>query len=95
MKTVKCPYEFLARWDRDGWLAGAHVQFRYVTVTDDGAVLGEFVGAAEPVALGTASGFPLTEILSPLGMAALPERDSALAERDALAAKLAQRATAS
>lgn len=75
MQTTRHPYEFLARWGRDGRLAGAHAQFRYVTMADDGTVLGEFVGAAEPVAVMEAAGFPLSDILSPLQTAALVERD--------------------
>lgn len=90
MQTTKHPYEFLARWDRNGGLGGAHVQFRYVTQADDGTVLGEFIGVAEPVAAGASAGFPLEEILSPLTLAALAERDAALAERDLLAARLAE-----
>lgn len=92
MQTTKHPYEFLARWDRDGGLAGAHVQFRYVTQAEDGTLLGEFVGAAEPVDVGAADGFPLADILSPLATSALAGRDAALAECDALAARLAQSA---
>ena len=63
MQIEKLPYEFLVRWDRDGGLAGAHAQFRYVTRDVDGNVLGEFVGAAEPVAMAQAAGFPLEQIL--------------------------------
>lgn len=63
MITEKVPYELLVRWDETGRLAGAHIQFRYVTrdgSTDGspdgnpdggGAVLGEFLGPAEPVVL--------------------------------------------
>lgn len=63
MITEKVPYELLVRWDETGRLAGAHIQFRYVT-RDGGidgstgggpdggaAVLGEFLGPAEPVVL--------------------------------------------
>lgn len=90
MQTTKHPYEFLVRWDRDGRLAGAHVQFRYVTV-DDGAVVGEFVGAAEPVGLAGASGFPLADILPAIQAAAIAALESVTAERDALAAQIAAR----
>ncbi|MFC5311314.1 hypothetical protein [Azospirillum rugosum] len=82
MKTEKHAYEFLVRWDRDGRLSGAHAQFRYVTRDEDGAVLGEFIGAAEPVAVAGADGFPLSDILD-------QTLTAALAERDALAARLA------
>ncbi|NYZ17828.1 hypothetical protein HL658_35245 [Azospirillum sp. RWY-5-1] len=82
MQTKKLPYEFLARWDQDGRLAGAHAQFRYVTLADDGSVIGEFTGPAEPVAAAGDAGFPLADILGELQIAAL-------AERDRLAARLA------
>ncbi|GLR82219.1 hypothetical protein HUE56_00470 (plasmid) [Azospirillum oryzae] len=80
MQTTRQPYEFLVRWDHTGRLCGAHAQFRYITTADDGTMIGEFIGAAEPVAVAGSAGFPLTDILSPLQAAALAERD-ALAER--------------
>jgi hypothetical protein len=80
MRTDKRPYEFLVRWDRDGRLAGAHAQFRYVTVVDDGTVVGEFVGPAEPVAVAGGNGFPLSDILDAVQIAALADRE-ALADR--------------
>ena len=89
MQTRQIPYEFMVRWDRDGRLAGAHVQFRYVTATDAGAFVGEFVGAAEPVAAAGASGFPLHDILPEVQAAALATLEAVTAERDALAARLA------
>lgn len=64
MRTDKQPYELLARWDREGRLTGIHVQYRLVTVQEDGTILGEYVGAAEP--LERAAGFPLSELLSRL-----------------------------
>lgn len=85
MQTKKLPYEFLARWDQDGRLAGAHAQFRYVTLAGDGSVVGEFTGPAEPVAVAGNAGFPLADILDGLQIAAL-------AERDRLAAQLAAQA---
>lgn len=93
MQTTKHPYEFLVRWDKTGSLSGAHAQFRYITADDDGTPIGEFIGAAEPVAIAGAAGFPLADILSPLQIAALTERDAVLAERDALAERLAALAT--
>lgn len=77
MITEKVPYELLVRWDETGRLAGAHIQFRYVTrdgsidsSTDGGAaVLGEFLGPAEPVVM--------TEEEAAL-VAALPSRRDAV-----------------
>lgn len=82
MQTSKQPYELLVRWGSDGRLSGVHVQFRFVTTTEDGKPIGEFIGPPEPVGTAGRSGFPLSEILSDLTVAAL-------AERDALAARLA------
>lgn len=82
MQTTKHPYEFLVRWDTSGQLSGAHAQFRYVTTDDGGTVVGEFVGAAEPVAVAGVQGFPLAEILSQVQI-------DALAARDVLTARLA------
>lgn len=90
MQTTKHPYEFLVRWNATGGLSGAHAQFRYVTLGEDGTPIGEFIGAAEPVAVAEAAGFPLADILSSLQIAALAERDAALSERDALAKRLAE-----
>ncbi|KAA0593711.1 hypothetical protein J2848_006741 [Azospirillum lipoferum] len=64
MRTTKLPYEFLVRWDQQGNLAGAHVQFRFVTTDESGTVIGEFVGPAEPVAAAGANGFPLAAVLT-------------------------------
>ena len=85
MQTTKHPYEFLVRWDRAGRLSGAHTQFRYVTVDENGSVLGELIGAAEAVGV---TGFPLSDILSQLQIAALTECEAMRAERDALAEQL-------
>lgn len=82
MQTSKRPYELLVRWGSDGRLSGAHVQFRFVTTTEDGKPVGEFIGPPEPVGTAGQTGFPLSDILSDLTIAAL-------AERDALAVRLA------
>lgn len=87
MRTKQLPYEFMVRWDGNGRLAGAHAQFRYVTTADDGTLIGEFVGAAEPVAVAGANGFPLADILSDIQAAALASLQAVTAERDALAAR--------
>lgn len=89
MRTTRLPYELLIRWDRDGRLAGAHAQFRYVTTNDDGSVAGEFLGAAEPLSSAGADGFPLSDVLSQAQTAALATLEAVTAERDALTARLA------
>ncbi|AWK90167.1 hypothetical protein [Azospirillum thermophilum] len=89
MQTTKHPYEFLVRWDRGGNLAGAHAQFRYVTRSDDGAIVGDFIGPAEPVGVAGADGFPLADLLSEVQASALAALEAARAERDAALARAA------
>lgn len=72
MNTTKKPYELLIRWDQEGKLAGAHVQYRFV-ITDGDAVVAESVGQAEPLSL---AGFPLSEVLSTAQADALAECES-------------------
>jgi hypothetical protein len=60
MQTTKHPYELLIRWDQQGQLAGAHVQYRYV-IKDSDQIIGESVGQAEPLTIGD---FPLTDLLN-------------------------------
>ncbi|WP_448207295.1 hypothetical protein [Azospirillum sp. sgz302134] len=90
MQTTKHPYEFLVRWDRNGHLAGAHAQFRYVTRGDDGAFAGEFVSPAEPVAVAGASGFPLADLLSEVQASALAALETARADLEAARAEIAE-----
>lgn len=95
MQTTTKPYEFLARWDADGTLSGAHVQWRTILTNDDGTPAGEVVGDAKPVAVGSAEGFPLADILQQLQADALTGREEALAAcKEALAAKSAAEAEA-
>ncbi len=61
MQTKKQPYELLVRWDQAGKLAGAHIQYRYV-ITDGHTVIGESVGAAEPIT--EDSEFKLTDAMA-------------------------------
>lgn len=64
MQTTKQPYELLVRWDSEGRLAGAHVQWRYITKDGD-TIVAEAVTGAESVAIGAQAGFPLSDILTP------------------------------
>lgn len=89
MQTTRQPYELLVRWDRNGHLAGAHAQFRYVITDDTATVIAESLGSAESVAVAGQNGFPLDDVLSKTLVAALASLESATAERDALAARLA------
>ncbi|CAO3372906.1 hypothetical protein [Azospirillum argentinense] len=89
MQTTKHPYELLVRWDQNGALAGAHVQYRYV-IRDGAAVIGESVGGAEPLTLDTASGFPLGDLLAQTQADALTAKAAADAERDAVLAAKAE-----
>lgn len=71
MIASKHPYEFLVRWDQDGKLVGAHIQYRYVTRAGVD-VIGEFLGPAISVTLkGEDGAFPLSEILSDIERGAL------------------------
>jgi hypothetical protein len=88
MQTTMRPYEFLVRWGADGTLSGAHCQYRYVTTDETGAVIGDFIEPAKPVALAAQAGFPLSEVLNAVQVAALAARDAAIAERNALALEL-------
>ena len=90
MQTEKHPYELLIRWDQAGALAGAHVQHRYVITGDDGAVITETLGGAEPLTLDTAAGFPLGDLLSQAQADALTSLATAPAERDAALARVAE-----
>jgi len=73
MQTEKRPYELLIRWDKDGTLAGAHVQWRYVIKEDDGTVIGESVTGSEAIEAAGRKGFPLHDILSQVQADALVE----------------------
>ena len=51
MQVERKPYELLVRWDTDGNLLGAHVQWSNVVTNDDGSKQ-IFPITVEPVALG-------------------------------------------
>lgn len=96
MQTEKHPYELMVRWDQAGKLAGAHVQWRYVTRDDDGKVVAEGATDAEPIDIGGGRGFPLGDILSEVQTQALADLAAARAanqkliqEKDAVEAERA------
>lgn len=78
MQTNRQPYEFLVRWSADGELSGAHVQWRFITSDADGKVVGEFLSDPEPVAMADQNGFPLSQVLDAIQIAALRGREAAL-----------------
>ena len=78
MKT-QTPYEFLVRMDKDGAIVGAHVKF-LTTYTDDGVVVSQVEGEAQPVSVAGSAGFPLETILSAIHSAALVNCVAAQAE---------------
>jgi len=84
MQTAKHPYELLVRWDQDGTLTGAHVQWRHVFKDDDGAIVGEMIAAAEPVDVGAGKGFPLADVLEEVQADSLVALATANAEVEAL-----------
>ncbi len=51
MQAERKPYELLVRWDTDGNLLGAHVQWSNVVTNDDGSKQ-IYPTTVEPVALG-------------------------------------------
>lgn len=93
IETVKKPYEFLVRWDQDGKLVAAHVQWLYVS-REDGVVVSAKESQAEPVAIGKMkTGFPVADILDDVTSDSLIAREDAEAARDdALNAKAAAEA---
>lgn len=66
----RTPYEFLARWDRDGKLSAAHVAFRTV-IKRDGAVVSEVAEGPQPVSIGKGAGFPLADLLDQVHITAV------------------------
>ena len=63
MRTDKRPYEVLFRFDSEGVLQGAHVQWRYVVYDDADVKVGEFLSNAASISVGKEAGFPLTEVM--------------------------------
>lgn len=86
------PYEFLVRWN-NGTLAGAHIRF-LETLTEDGVVLSQKEGNAQPVSLAGEAGFPIEDILDGLQATALSDLAAAQAAKataeSALTAKQAE-----
>ncbi len=66
MQTTSHPYELLIRWDRDGALAGAHVQWRHVMRDDSGNAVGVTLSSPVPRAKGIADGFRADALLTPV-----------------------------
>jgi hypothetical protein len=64
MQVERKPYELLVRWDTDGNLLGAHVQWSNVVTKDDGSKQ-IYPTTVEPVALTTeGNGFPIADVLN-------------------------------
>ncbi|MPZ39856.1 MAG: hypothetical protein GEU95_17710 [Rhizobiales bacterium] len=64
MQVERKPYELLVRWDINGKLLGAHVQWSNVVINDDGSKQ-VYPTTVEPVALTTdAKGFPIADVLN-------------------------------
>jgi hypothetical protein len=89
MGAMKKPYELLVRWDQNGTLHGAHMQWATVVSDDAGAVIGCYPGNVEPVAIAPSQpGFPLTDILSQVQADALTALTTAQQRCDALTEQL-------
>ncbi len=83
----KTPYELLVRWNKDGTVSGAHVQF-LESLTKDGALIYERVGEAIPVSMSGEAGFPLADILSDVQISALRTTEQAIASSNAKAKQI-------
>jgi hypothetical protein len=88
MNAVKKPYELLVRWDQEGKLRGAHVQWATVVTDNSGTPIGCYPGTVEPISVAQdQSGFPLTDILGQIqadalaALAAVQQRSDALAQQ--------------
>lgn len=71
------PYEFLVRWT-NGVLSGAHIRMLEI-ISENGVVLTQKEGNAQPVSLAGEVGFPLADILTSLQAQAIEQRDAAVA----------------
>lgn len=64
MQIQRKPYELLVRWDADGNLLGAYVQWSNVVTNGDGSKQ-VYPTTIEPVALtGEGKGFPIADVLN-------------------------------
>ncbi|TXT39207.1 MAG: hypothetical protein FD135_2357 [Comamonadaceae bacterium] len=79
-------YEFLVRWN-NGVLAGAHIRM-LETISENGVVLSQKEGAAQPVSLAGELGFPIADVLSALQVTALTDLTTAQAAKAASDAAL-------
>ena len=81
------PYEFLVRWN-NGAVSGAHIRFLEM-IREDGVVLSQKEGPAQPVSLAGESGFPITDVLTALQASALADKATAEAALTAAQAQVA------
>ena len=64
MQIERKPYELLVRWDANGKLLGAHIQWSNVVTNDDGSKQ-LYPITVEPVALTAAgNGVPIADVLN-------------------------------
>jgi hypothetical protein len=64
MQVQRKPYELLVRWDAEGNLLGAHIQWSNVVTNADGSKQ-IYPTTIEPVALtAEGNGFPIADVLS-------------------------------
>ena len=82
---TQTPYEFLVRWD-NGVVTGAHVRF-LERIIEDGVVIHEKEGHAQPISMAGEIGFPIASILSSLESGAIIAVEAAQA---ATAAKVVE-----
>lgn len=77
----KTPHELMFRFNKDGSVAGGHIQHLF-TVYDNGQWVSESVGDAMPISMASEkdSEFPLDKILSDVHIGALKATEQAMSD---------------
>lgn len=69
--TLLIPYELLIRWNSDGNLQGAHIQFLGKVLDANDEVIAAQPMPPQAIAIAEQEGFPLTDVLDQLQIDAL------------------------
>ncbi len=90
LTVTQSPYEFLARFNRDGSLAGAHVKLLTSVIDSTKVQAPQYIeGDAQPVATVVGGiGFPIADVISALQVATLTTMQDNTAQYAADVAKL-------
>lgn len=88
MQAERKPYELLVRWDANGTVTAAHIQWADV-ITDDNSKVKVYPLPPEPCGISErAKGYPLTDILPQLHASALTSVEQAKQKNDDLTEQL-------